>query len=102
MLLLRPEPVYDHRDVVLAGLLEVELPVLQAPVVDDPRVVPPLKVKIERADEFPEAKLDELASEMAEAFRAKAKCNPEIIWVEPGELERSTYKGQVFEKLFEE
>ena len=67
-----------------------------------PRVVPPLKVKIERGDEFPEAKLGELASEMAEAFRAKAKCNPEIIWVEPGELERSTYKGQVFEKLYEE
>jgi len=26
----------------------------------------------------------------------------EIIWAEPGELQRSTYKGQVFERLYEQ
>ena len=33
---------------------------------------------------------------------SEVRDNPEIIWVEPRELERSTYKGQVFEKLYEE
>ena len=27
---------------------------------------------------------------------------PEIIWIDAGELERSTYKGQTFEKLYEQ
>lgn len=67
-----------------------------------PRVVPPLKIKIERGEDLPEDKLPELEKEMKEAFHAKAKFTPEIIWVEAGELERSTYKGQVFEKLYEQ
>ena len=67
-----------------------------------PRVIPPLKVKIERGEDFPEEKLPELEAEMKEAFHTKAKFTPEIIWIEPGELERSTYKGQVFEKLYEQ
>jgi phenylacetate-CoA ligase len=67
-----------------------------------PRVVPPLKIKIERGEGFLASKLPELERELREAFHARAKFTPEIIWVEPGELERSTYKGQVFEKLFEQ
>ena len=67
-----------------------------------PRVVPPLKVKIERGEDFPEDKLPDLEAEMKEAFHNKAKFTPEIIWVEAGELERSTYKGQTFEKLYEQ
>jgi len=67
-----------------------------------PRVVPPLKVKIERGEDFPTDKLPELEKEMKEVFHTKAKFTPEIIWVEGGELERSTYKGQVFEKLYEQ
>lgn len=67
-----------------------------------PRVVPPLKIKIERGEDYPADKLPELEKEMQEAFHVKAKFTPEIIWAEPGELERSTYKGQVFEKLYEQ
>ncbi|MEW6554920.1 MAG: phenylacetate--CoA ligase family protein [Actinomycetota bacterium] len=67
-----------------------------------PLVVPPLKVKIERGEDFPADKLPELEKEMKEAFHTKAKFTPEIIWVDAGELERSTYKGQTFEKLYEE
>jgi phenylacetate-CoA ligase len=67
-----------------------------------PRVVPPLKIKIERADDFPADKLAELEKEMQEVFHVKTKCTPEIIWLEAGELERSTYKGQTFEKLYEQ
>lgn len=66
-----------------------------------PRVAPPLKVKIERGEAFPAENLGELEAEMKEAFRVKGKFTPEIIWADPGELERSTYKGQVFEKLYE-
>jgi len=66
-----------------------------------PRVVPPLKVKIERGEDFPTDKLPELEKEMKEVFHTKAKFTPEIIWIDAGELERSTYKGQTFEKLYE-
>jgi hypothetical protein len=65
-------------------------------------VVPPLKVKIERGEDFPADKLPELEKEMKEVFHVKAKFTPEIIWVEAGELERSTYKGQTFERLYEQ
>jgi hypothetical protein len=47
-------------------------------------------------------KLAELEEELKEAFHVKAKITPEIIWAESGDLERSTYKGQVFEKLYEQ
>jgi phenylacetate-CoA ligase len=67
-----------------------------------PLVVPPLKVKIERGEDYPAEKLDELEKEMLEAFHSKMKSRPEIIWQEPGELERSTYKGKAFEKQYKE
>jgi phenylacetate-CoA ligase len=67
-----------------------------------PRVVPPLKIKIEWGEGFPEERLPELEKEMKEVFHVKAKFTPDIIWVEAGELERSTYKGQTFEKLYEQ
>ncbi len=67
-----------------------------------PRVVPPLKIKIERAEDFPLDKLPALEEEMKAVFHTKAKFTPEIIWLEAGELERSTYKGQTFEKLYEQ
>jgi len=65
-----------------------------------PRVVPPLKIKIEKAQEATDEKLPALEAELKEAFHTRAKFNPEIIWVNSGDLERSTYKGQVFEKLY--
>jgi phenylacetate-CoA ligase len=65
-----------------------------------PLVVPPLKIKIERGTEFPEDKIPELEKELLEAFHSKMKIRPAITWLEAGELERSTYKGQKFEKLY--
>jgi phenylacetate-CoA ligase len=67
-----------------------------------PRVVPPLEIKIERGEESPADRLDELGEEIVEAFHTRTKITPQIIWVEPRELERSTYKGEVFEKLYEQ
>lgn len=67
-----------------------------------PRVVPPLKIRVERGEDFPEKNLDDLKAEIKAAMSAKIKINPEILWVEPNELERSTYKGKTFEKTYRE
>ncbi len=67
-----------------------------------PMVVPPLEIKIERAPDFPPDKLPELEKEMLHEFHSRVKITPKIIWQEPGELERSTYKGQKFEKLYDQ
>jgi len=66
-----------------------------------PRVVPPLKIKVEYAHDTSPTELDSLANDIADLMSRKLKINPQIIWVEPGTLERSHYKGQVFEKLYE-
>jgi phenylacetate-CoA ligase len=66
-----------------------------------PRVEPPLKLKLECGEDIPEDKLHALASEIAEAMSKDIKTHPKIIWVEPHELERSTYKDKVFEKTYE-
>ncbi len=62
-----------------------------------PRVVPPLKLKLEYADDYPESKLDSLAKEIAETMSQKIKLRPQIIWLKAGEIERSTYKSKTFE-----
>jgi phenylacetate-CoA ligase len=67
-----------------------------------PRVVPPLKIRVEHGADVPGAQLDALATEISDAMSRRLKINPQIIWAEPGSLERSTYKGKVFEKTYEE
>ena len=67
-----------------------------------PLVIPPLKIKVEKGPDLPPDKLPQLETELLESFHAKMKIRPRIIWQEPGELERSTYKGQKLEKLYEE
>jgi len=66
-----------------------------------PRVVPPIKIKIEHAEGTTPQELEALASDISERMSKRLKINPKIIWVEPGSLERSHYKGQVFEKPYE-
>jgi phenylacetate-CoA ligase len=67
-----------------------------------PRVVPPLKVRIEHGAGISGDKLDKLEKEITETMSKKLKISPKIIWEEPGSLERSHYKGQVFEKKYED
>ena len=66
-----------------------------------PRAAPPLKLKLECGEKVPEDKLHALASEIAEAMSKEIKIRPKIIWMEPHELGRSTYKGKVFERTYE-
>jgi phenylacetate-CoA ligase len=65
-----------------------------------PRVVPPIKLKIERGVDFPESKLEELAGELEDKFHRVLKLRPKIIWIEPNTLERSAKKTQLFEKAW--
>ena len=67
-----------------------------------PQVAPPLKIKIEYGVDYPQEKLPDLEEELLSAFHSRMKIKPKIIWQKPGELERSTYKGQKFEKLYEQ
>ena len=66
-----------------------------------PRVVPPLKLKIESGEDFAAEQLENLAFEIANDMSSKIKIRPEIIWVKSKDLERSTYKGKTFEKSYE-
>jgi phenylacetate-CoA ligase len=67
-----------------------------------PRVVPPLKIRVEYAPGVSSAQLDALANEISDAMSKRLKINPQIIWAEPGSLERSTYKGKVFERTYDD
>jgi phenylacetate-CoA ligase len=66
-----------------------------------PRVVPPLKIRVEHAEGVAGTKLEALEKEIMETMNSRLKITPKILWAEPGSLERSHYKGQVFEKNFE-
>jgi phenylacetate-CoA ligase len=67
-----------------------------------PRVVPPLKIRVEYAPGVSIEQLDALANEISDTMSKRLKINPQIIWAEPGSLDRSTYKGKVFEKTYED
>jgi phenylacetate-CoA ligase len=67
-----------------------------------PRVVPPLKIRIEHAAGVQGQDLEKLEKEIIEAMSRRLKISPQILWAEAASLERSHYKGQVFEKLYEE
>jgi len=67
-----------------------------------PRVIPPLKIKIEWAEGTAHHELEMLAHEISESMSRRIKINPQILWVGPGSLTRSHYKGTTFEKLYED
>ncbi|MBU2649720.1 MAG: phenylacetate--CoA ligase family protein [Bacteroidetes bacterium] len=67
-----------------------------------PRVVPPLKIRVEHAEGIGGDKLAELENEIVNAMSNKLRIRPEILWEEAGNLERSHYKGETFEKRYEE
>jgi phenylacetate-CoA ligase len=67
-----------------------------------PRVVPPLKIHVEHAEGLSEEQVNTLEHEIVSTMSKKLKISPSIIWAAPGSLERSHYKGQTFEKTYEE
>lgn len=67
-----------------------------------PRVMPPLKVRVEYGENTVETEREALEKEICETMSKKLKISPRILWTAPGSLERSHYKGQAFEKTYEE
>ncbi len=65
-----------------------------------PRVVPPLKLRIEYSPDVGADLLDGLAAEIESAMRSRLKISPEIEWLPPFSLERATGKTQFFERSY--
>ncbi|MBI9074216.1 MAG: AMP-binding protein [Desulfatibacillum sp.] len=66
-----------------------------------PRVVPPLKLKIEFSDKMREDDLPSLEEKVKNKMKSLLKVNPAIQWLQPNTLERATKKTQVIEKTYE-
>ena len=62
-----------------------------------PRVVPPLKLRVERGQQTPESALPELERDLCHALKERLKVSPQIQWVQPYEMERSTHKTRFIE-----
>ena len=62
-----------------------------------PRVVPPLKLRIERGEQTAESALPDLEAEMLKAMKERLKLTPKIAWLAPNELERSAHKTRFIE-----
>lgn len=66
-----------------------------------PRVIPPLRIKIEHTDQVAAEQLPLLAEKIKEALHYRLKITPEIQFVEPGTWEKGTRKSPVFERAYE-
>jgi len=66
-----------------------------------PRVVPPLKLKVEYGETVTQDTLPGLAREIQDKMHDAIKIRPEITWIPPMTLERSTHKTKFIEKAYE-
>jgi len=66
-----------------------------------PRVVPPLKLKIEFGPNIKKDDLAALDKELEERFHREVKIRPKIEWIEPQALKRSAKKTKYIIKLYE-
>jgi phenylacetate-CoA ligase len=66
-----------------------------------PRVVPPIKLKIEHGPGVGEGNLVSLAEKISSALHDTIKIRPRIYFVSPGSLPKETRKTPVFEKKYE-
>jgi phenylacetate-CoA ligase len=66
-----------------------------------PRVVPPLKLKIEFGRDMGGEDLESLKRQVEEKMHQAVKIRPQIEWIEANTLERSDKKTQYIEKLYE-
>jgi len=66
-----------------------------------PRVVPPLKLKIEHGAGVREQDLPGLEKELLERMHRLLKIRPAITWLAPDSLERAVKKTQLLEKTYE-
>jgi phenylacetate-CoA ligase len=66
-----------------------------------PRVIPPLKLKIEHSEKLRQEDLPVIEKEIQETMHKLLKIRPAIIWLAPNTLERAAKKTQLIEKTYE-
>lgn len=66
-----------------------------------PRVTPPLRLRVEYGEGVKEEELPKLKEEIANKMHDRLRVRPEIEWVPPRTLPRSTHKTKFIEKLYE-
>jgi phenylacetate-CoA ligase len=102
MLKVKGVPVYPA---AIEGVIHGFLPrvtgafriVLEEP---PPRVVPPLKLKVEFGEGVTESDLPGLEKEILDKMHGTLKIGPKITWLKPNTLERATKKTQLLEKNY--
>jgi phenylacetate-CoA ligase len=65
-----------------------------------PRVVPPLKLRVEYGEGTGEDTLEALTEEITEEMHRSIKIRPKIIWIPPKTLERFVKKKKLIEKAY--
>ncbi|MEW6442790.1 MAG: AMP-binding protein [bacterium] len=65
-----------------------------------PRVVPPLKLRIEYGENAREEELASLAEEISDEMHRAIKIRPKILWIPPRTLERFLKKKKLIEKAY--
>lgn len=65
-----------------------------------PRVIPPLKLKVEFGEGLKEDELDKLGHQIINAMHHRTKVKPAITWVPQNTLERTVKKKSLFEKRY--
>jgi phenylacetate-CoA ligase len=66
-----------------------------------PRVVPPIKLKVEYAQGVTQGELPGLEKELSDKMHRLLKIRPAITWLAPNTLSRETKKTQLLEKAYE-
>jgi len=66
-----------------------------------PRVVPPLRLKVEHAEHVRADELPALERDLLERMHRLLKIRPAITWLKPHTLERAVTKTQLLEKTYE-
>ncbi len=65
-----------------------------------PRVVPPLRIRVEHGANVDQEGLKELEAKIKKALSEEVRVTPEIVWCSPGTLEKATTKTPLFEKTY--
>ncbi len=103
MLKVKGVPVYP---VAIQGVINGFVPRVTGAfriVLDEPppRVVPPLKLRVEFGGDIQEHELPLLERELVDKMHSLLKIRPAIAWIKPLTLERAVKKTQLLEKSYE-
>jgi len=103
MLKVKGVPVYPAAIEGVIHSMPAELTGAFRIVLDEapPRVVPPLKLKVEHTEKVREEDLPRVESELLGKMHQLLKIRPAVTWLKPNTLERSPKKTQLLEKSYE-